>query len=145
MKKIAIKLVNNWPFTITPQKLSSPSVESREIMIDNVLKHWEYTVHYFSKKVFVLLCVYTWLYLYINLHLLNFLSKFWLNESEILKNEWSSLHLHVLRPKLFKHFGETGITYNAKIDFWLMFYVSHDVPLQSFAKVSKTHQPKLFV
>ena len=90
---------------MTQQKLSPPSVESREIMIDNVLKHWEYTVHYFSKKVFVLLCVYTWLYLYINLHLLNFLWKFWLNEIEILKNQWSFYHRHVSRTKLSKHFG----------------------------------------
>ena len=44
-------------------------------MIDNFSKHWEYTVLYFSKKVIALLFVYTCLYLYINLCLLNFLRK----------------------------------------------------------------------
>ena len=32
------------PFTNTQRKLSTPSVESEEIMIDNLFfKHWEYT------------------------------------------------------------------------------------------------------
>ena len=49
---------------MTQQKLSPPSVESREIMIDKFFKHWEYTWAIFQKRLlprclFILVYTYT--------------------------------------------------------------------------------------
>ena len=83
----------------------------------------------------LVVCLYLFrLYLYIILHLLNFLRKCWLNAIELLKNQWYFWHF-IYQEQVSKHLVRDRNN-SAKIDFWLMFmyrkFLSN--PLPNFPK-----------